>query len=130
MRTISTHWAASIAASGLKWMSADDGHQTITSAQVRDDILQVGRVLHRGRCDADQLATDGDQVKRLLHAFGGVHRVAGEHRLHDDWVIATDDHAAARRITDDDLPSFAAVVVETAKGNRTWPSGFREPPAA
>ena len=77
-------------------------------AQFGDDVLQVGRVLHRRRGDAHDLAADGDQVERLLHAGGGVHRVAGDHGLHDDGMIAADDDAAARGIADDDFAGLAA----------------------
>ncbi len=40
----------------------------------------------------------------------GVHRVAGEHGLFHDGMIAADDHAAVRRIADDDFARLAAVI--------------------
>ena len=41
-----------------------------------------------------------DEVERLLHAGGGVHRVAGDHGLHDHRVTASDDDTAAGGIAD------------------------------
>jgi len=46
------------------------------------------------------------KVERLFHAPGGVHRVACNHGLYDDRMVATNDDAAARRIADD---NFAAL---------------------
>jgi len=42
------------------------------------------------------LATDCDEIERLLDGSGGIHRVARDHRLNDDRIIATNDDAAAR----------------------------------
>ena len=88
----------------------DNRHEAILLAKFRDDVLEIGRVLHRRRGDADELATDGDEFERLLHALGGVHRVAGEHGLHDDGMIAADDDAAVLRVADDDLARFASLI--------------------
>jgi hypothetical protein len=81
-------------------------------AEADHDVLQVRRVLHGRRGDAHDLAADGDEVERLLHAFGGIHRVAREHGLHHDRVIAADDDAAARRVAHDDFARFAALIEE------------------
>ena len=95
---------------GLEMDVGDDRHEAAARAQFGDDVLQVRRVLHRRRGDADDLAADGDQVERLLHALGGVHRVAGEHGLHHDGMVAADDDAAARRVADDDFAGLAALI--------------------
>ena len=100
MRTFSTHLAASSAASGLKWMSATIGTWQPRGAQLGDDVLEVGRVLHRRRGDAHDLAADRHQVERLLDARRGVHRVAGDHGLHHHGMVAADDDAAAGRVAD------------------------------
>ena len=86
-----------------------DGHEAAARTQLGDDVLQVCRVLHRGRGDADDLATDGDEFERLLDGLGGVHRVAGEHGLTDDRVVAAHDDAAARGVADDDFARGTAV---------------------
>ncbi len=75
-----------------------DRHQAITRAQFRDNIFQIRRVLHRRRGDAHNLAAHGDEFERLLHAQLRVHRVAGQHRLHDDGMVPADDDPAARGI--------------------------------
>ena len=95
---------------GLEMDVGDDRHEAVLLAQFGDDLLQIRRVLHRRRGDADELAADGDEFERLLHGLGSVHRVAGEHGLHDDGMIAADDDAAARRIANDDLARLAALV--------------------
>ena len=95
---------------GLEMDVGDNRHEAILRAQFGDDVLQIRRVLHRRRGDADELAADGDEFERLPHALGGVHRVAGEHGLHDDGMIAADDDAAARRVADDDFAGLAALV--------------------
>ena len=91
-------------------MSATIGTWQPRAAEFRDDVLQIGGVLDRGRGDADDLAAHGHEVQRLLHAFGGVHGVAGDHGLDDDGMVAADDDAAARGIAYDDLAGAAAPV--------------------
>ena len=76
----------------------DDRHPAILGAQFRDDIFQIGGILHRGCGDADNLATDGNEIERLLHAGLGVHGIARNHGLHDDGPVATHDNSAASRI--------------------------------
>ena len=73
-------------------------------------FFRVRRVLSRRRGDADDLATDGDEVERLLDGRGGVHRVAGDHGLDDDGIVAADDDAAARGIANDDFAGLAAMM--------------------
>ena len=91
-------------------MSATIGTLQPLLAQFGDDVLQIRRVLHGRRGDAHDLAADGDEFERLLHAQRRVHRVAGEHGLHDDGMIAADDDAAVRRIADDDFAGLAAMI--------------------
>ena len=75
---------------GLEMNIRHDRQIAPLRAQSGDDVLKVGRVLHRGRGDADDLATDGRQIERLLDGRGGVHRVAGDHRLHADGIAPAD----------------------------------------
>ena len=95
---------------GLEMDVGDNRHVAAARAQFGDDVLQVRRVLHRRRGDAHDLAADGDEFERLLHGHGGVHRVAGEHRLLHDRMVAADDDAAVRGIADDDFAGFAALI--------------------
>src|SRR5207249_2543990 len=97
---------------GLEVDVGDDGDVAVAGTELANDALQVGRVLHRRGGDADDLAADGHEVERLLYARGGVHRVAGEHRLDDDRMAAADDDAAAGGITDDDFARVAAAEEE------------------
>ncbi len=66
--------------------------------------LTVGAVMR------DELAADGNEFQRLLDAQRGVHRVAGEHGLHDDRMIAAHHKTAVRGIADGDLAGLAALV--------------------
>ena len=77
-------------------------------AKLRDDVLQVGRVLDRRRRDADELATDLDEFKRLLQALGRIHRVAREHGLLHDRVVAANDDPTAGGIADNHFARLAA----------------------
>ena len=95
---------------GLEMDVRHNRHETAAFMQFGDDVLQIRRVLHRRRGDADELAADGDEIERLLHAFGGVHRVAGEHGLLHDGMAAADDDPAARRIADDDFAGLSPVI--------------------
>ena len=88
----------------------DDRHEAAALAKFRDYVLQVRRVFHRRRGDADNLTTDGGQIQGLPHALGGIHSVAGEHGLHDDRMLTADDDAALRRIAHQDFPGFSAAV--------------------
>ena len=105
-RTFSTHCAASMAASGLKWMSATMGTSQPAASELGLDVLEIGGVLHRRRGDADDFAADLDEVEGLLHALARVHRVAGEHRLDADGIGPADADLA-----DLDLAGMAALVV-------------------
>ena len=94
---------------GLEVDVGDDRDQAAALAKFSDDVLQVRRVLHGGRGDADDLAADGDEVERLLDGSRRVHRVAGEHRLHDDRATAAQNHAAAGGIAHDDFAGLASM---------------------
>jgi hypothetical protein len=48
----------------------------------------------------------------LFHAQCRVHRVASEHGLFHDGMVAAHDDAAVFRIADDDFASFSAMVKE------------------
>ena len=94
---------------GLEMDVGDNRHKTLLFVQFGDDVLQVRRVLHRRRGDAHDLATDGDEVERLLHAGGGVHRVAGDHGLDDDRMATAGNNAAMRGVADDNLATLTAL---------------------
>ena len=51
-------------------------------------MLQVGRVFHRRRGDAHDLAAYLRQLKRLRDGSLRVHRVAGDHRLDANRIVA------------------------------------------
>ena len=89
-----------------------DGHGAAAFAEFGDDDLQVRRVLHGRGGDAHDLATDGDEIERLLHTGGGVHRVTGDHGLHDNGAVAADDDAAVGGVADNDFAGDAAVMEE------------------
>src|SRR5205823_4046116 len=78
---------------GFEMDIGHDGNEATAFAKVFDNVLEVGGVLDGGGGDADELAADGDEFKRLFDAFGGVHRIAGEHGLCDDGMIAADNNA-------------------------------------
>ena len=87
-----------------------EGHEAAARAQFGDDVPQIGRVPHRRRGDAHELATDLDEFERLLHTGGGVHCVAGEHRLLHHRVAAAQDEPAILRITHHDFAALAPPV--------------------
>ena len=109
---------------GLEMDVGDNRHVAAVLAQFGDDVLQIRRVLHRRRGDADELAADGDQFERLLHAQRGVHRVAGEHGLLHDGMVAADDDAAVRRIADDDFARLPALVKVMEIRSSAWQNYF------
>ena len=86
----------------------DDGDVATDGMEFADDVLKVRGVLNGGRGDADDLAADGDEFQRLLHAQRCVHRVAGQHGLLHNGMGAADDDSALGGITDDDLAAEAA----------------------
>src|SRR5688572_30757583 len=85
----------------------DDGDETVFFAQFGDNILEIGRVLDSGGGDPHQLAADRHEVEGLAHGQRSVHRVAREHRLDNDGVVATDNDAPATRIANDDFARFS-----------------------
>ena len=89
---------------------------TASSEELLLDVLEVGSVLHRRRGDPDELAAHFDEIQRLLHRSGRIHRVAGDHALHDDRVWSPDTHLAYPH-----LPGGPAGV---AKGTGTVPGHF------
>ncbi len=82
---------------GLEMDIGHDRHVAALAAQPPHDVLQIRRILHRGRGDADDLATHLRQRERLLHTRLRVHGVARHHRLHPDGIRPADsdraDHA-------------------------------------
>ena len=101
MRTISTHLAASSAASGLKWMSATIGTRQPRARNSATMFLRLAASLTVGAVMRTSLAARRDQFERLPHALGGVHGVASEHGLDDHRMVAADDDAAPRRVAHD-----------------------------
>jgi hypothetical protein len=71
-----------------------DRHLTAALAQPGDNVLEIGRVFHRRRSDAHDLAANRRKIKRLLDGRRGVHRVAGDHRLDADRIRAAEAHVA------------------------------------
>ncbi len=95
---------------GLEMDVGHDGGQAAAPAQGGHDVLEIGGVFDRGRGDAGDLAAGGGQFQRLLDAFGGVHGVAGNHRLLHNRMIAADDDAAVCRIAHHHLTGWAAAI--------------------
>src|SRR5262245_61800179 len=90
----------------------NDGHEASPGAEFGDDMLQISGVFDRGRGDADELTTDGDELESLLHAFGCVHGVTGQHGLNDNRVSSANNDAAPGRVADDHLAGRAAFIGE------------------
>ena len=67
-------------------------HVAPRSSQTGHDILQIGRIFDRRRGNSHHLATHRHQVERLLDRGLGIHRVAGNHRLHPDRIRAANAH--------------------------------------
>ena len=91
-----------------------------------DDIFEVGSVLHGRSRDSNDLAPHGHEFQGLPHAFGGVHGVAGQHRLLDHRVITPKHHAAAGGVAHSDVaggsaavtPGRRAILHESLRGNK------------
>ena len=92
---------------GFEMDVGHDRHAAAARAQPGDDVLEVRRVLHRRRGDADDFTPDRREIERLLDARRGVHGVAGDHRLHADGIAPADADGA-----DAHLAGGAALVVE------------------
>ena len=75
---------------GLEMDVGDDRHIAAALAQTFDDVLEIARILHRRRGDADDLAAGVRQLHRLLDRRLGVHRVAGDHRLDANRIVSAD----------------------------------------
>ena len=97
-------------------MSATIGTSQPRSRSPADDVLQIGRVFHRRRGDAHDLATDLGQLDRLGDRRFGVHRVAGDHRLDANRIRSADADLA-----DHHLAREPALIVE--KGGRNKNGG-------
>jgi hypothetical protein len=93
-RTFSTHFAASIAASGLKWMSATIGTWHPRSRKPATMCWRFAASFTVGAVMRTISQTDGGKIEGLLDGRGSVHRVTGNHRLHADRMLATDGDIA------------------------------------
>ncbi len=91
---------------GLEVDVGHDGDVTPGGDKLGLDVLEIGGVLDGGRGDADEFATDLDQLERLLHTLPGIHGVASEHGLDTDGIGPT--HAD---VADLDLAGDAALIV-------------------
>ena len=79
---------------GFEMDVGDDRRLAAAFAQSAHDVLQIGRVFHRRRGDAHDLATDVSEFDRLRDGRFGIHRVASDHRLDTDRIRPTDADAA------------------------------------
>ena len=86
----------------------NDGDGAAASSQGSCDVLEVRSILDRGCGDPDDLAAHSDQIESLFDTFRCVHRVAGDHRLHDDGMPAAHDHPAMGRISDNHFTGIPA----------------------
>src|SRR5262245_21165166 len=69
---------------------SNDWHIAAALAQTFDDALEIARILHPRRGDPDNFTPGARQLHRLVNRRLGVHRVAGDHRLDADRVVAAD----------------------------------------
>jgi hypothetical protein len=90
----------------------DDRYATTPSAEFRNYILKVRRVFDGRGGDSDDLATDRHELEGLFDRFGGVHRIASEHRLNDHGMVAADNDTAVGWITDNYFPSTPTPIKE------------------
>jgi hypothetical protein len=68
-------------------------------AQSAHDVLQVGRVFHRGRRDPYDLAPRLRQFDGLCDGRFRIHGVAGNHRLYPDGIVAPDANIPDAHLT-------------------------------
>ena len=85
----------------------NDRNRTTDRPQTSDNLLEISGVFNCGGSDADDLATDRDEFQRLGDGSRGVHRIASNHRLHADGVIAPNADS-----TDGNLAGHSAGGVE------------------
>jgi len=96
----------------------DDRHQTALGAEFGDDMLEVGGVFDGRRGNANDLASDVNQVQCLANAFRSVHRIAGDHGLDGHRVVPTDDQTAFGRVTDNDFAGLATPIIKKGQVRR------------
>ena len=79
---------------GLEMDVCHERHVAALLAETTGDSLEICRVLDRRGRDADDLTSNGGELERLDDAFFGVHRIAGDHRLHTDGIVSADPDSA------------------------------------
>src|SRR5438552_7199398 len=75
---------------GFEMDIGHDWHIAAALAQSLHDVFQIARVLHRGRGNSHNFATDLSQLDRLLDRHLCVHRVARDHRLDANRTVPAD----------------------------------------
>ena len=75
---------------------ADDRHAHAVLIESFDDRRNGGGSFFVVDRDADQFRPGPRQRHHLLHGRGNIRRVGVGHRLHHNWCIAADSHAANR----------------------------------
>ena len=74
-------------------------HVAAVFPQALHDLLKIARVLHRGRSDTDNFTAYVCQLDCLLNRRLRIHRIAGDHRLDANWIIAADADVADLHFT-------------------------------
>ena len=74
-------------------------HVAAAFPQALHDLLKIARVLHRGRSDTDNFTAYVCQLDCLLNRRLRIHRIAGDHRLDANWIIAADADVADLHFT-------------------------------
>ena len=75
---------------GLEMDVGDDRHIAAALAQTLYDVLKIARIFHRRRRNSNNFAARLCQLYGFLDRRLRVHRVAGNHRLHTNRIVAAD----------------------------------------
>ena len=75
---------------GFEMDIRDDRHIAAAFAQTLHDVLEIARIFHRRRGDANNLTASLREFDCLLNRRLGVHRIACDHRLDTDGIVSAD----------------------------------------
>ena len=84
------------------WLEVDVGDQgdvTAAPKQLLANALQVRCILHRRRGDPHHLAPNLSQTECLFDTGLGIHRVAGDHRLHPNGIGTTKGNSSHHHLS-------------------------------
>src|SRR4029077_1961215 len=75
---------------GLEMNVRDQRDLAMASPQPGGDLLKIRGILDRWRGDPNDLASNADEIERLGDRLLRVHRVASDHRLDANGIVAAD----------------------------------------